>query len=148
MPFLQRWLICFGQNIASRMWSLPSTQLWWSHTHNAGSHSGVSSTRDADLLQRLLWRARRGMRRQEHLCLTKTKGWESWGCSVWRKEGSGGCMYQYICIYKIAEGRVQGGHSQILCCGYQRQWAHTETQKVSSEYQERIFHSEHDQALP
>ena len=72
---------------------------------------------------------------------------ESWDCSAWRGESSGG-SHQGV---QIPAGRVQGGRNRALSSGAQgqdqRQWAQTEAQEVPSEHQGTLSYCQGDRVL-
>ena len=69
-------------------WFCPSTPLWRDHTWSTASGSGVLSTGRTWTC----WSGSRGGPQkwsEGWNSSPKRKGWESWGCSAWRREGSG-----------------------------------------------------------
>jgi len=68
-------------------WFCPSALLWWDPTQSPASSSGALNTRRTWTC----WsRFRGGPQKRSEGCSTSPvrSGWESWGCSAWRKEGS------------------------------------------------------------
>lgn len=60
---------------------------WWGHTWSSVFTSGLLSTRDMDMLEKVLRRATKVMQGLKHLSYEERL--ESWDCSALRWEGSG-----------------------------------------------------------
>jgi len=69
-------------------WFYHSTLLWWDPTWSPASSSGAVSTAKTWMC----WSRSRGRPQkwsQGWIISPTRKGWESWSCSAWRREGSG-----------------------------------------------------------
>jgi len=94
-------------------WFCPSTLLWWAPTWSPASSSGALSTGKT-------WsccsRSRGGPQKRSEGWSTSPvkKGWESWGCSAWRREAAG----RPCCGLLVPEGAYKEageGHFTRAC---------------------------------
>lgn len=121
---------CIKQGIASRVRKGDLSPLLSTGESSPGV-LGPLLVRDTDLLERVLQRATKMMKRQKHLFFEERP--RDLGLFSLEKRKLWG---PHQCI-KILEGRVQRRRSQAV---FKRQWAHTGTQKAPSKDQETLLY--------
>jgi len=122
--------------------SFPSAQHWWGHTWSTLSSSGLPSTREPWTYWRQSSEGQWRWLRDWNISPMKND-WESWDCSAWRREGSGGILAMYTNTWSEAAKKMEPGSFQWQD---NRQWAQIKTQEVPCEHQEALFYCEGDWA--
>ena len=126
-------------------WSFPSAWHWWGRSWSAGSRSGLPSTRETWTY----WReSNKGPQKRWRTgtSLLSRKA-ESWGCSAWRREGSG----DLINVYKYLKGGWKEDRARLFSVvpsDRTKGNGHKMTQQeVPSEHQQTLFYCQDDRAL-
>lgn len=98
------------------------------------------ATMDVELLEGVQWRAINMIR--DWSISHMSKGWGSWDCLAWKREGSGEILLMHINTWRESQALFSSAQWQD-----QRQWTQTETQEVPSEHQETLLYCDGNWAL-